>query len=281
MSESKMHKSNVVKAVVNMSGGIGNQLFQYSFGQYLAVHQRNIEVLYDLRDLVDRNASHIGSNLQDLGLSINAFYFRDNYYQYLLTCTKRQRTLLREQRLRSKDVGMECECDKAHQQSLYCMGYWQDQKYTNSIKSHLENKFDDYFKRKFISSEYDYSGIAVHIRRGDYLKPVNLEIYHQYKMEVYRKFIMQHCSNRKIYIFSDDIFVVKKELEDLSPYVTFVEDPALSALDELVLMAKFGAILTGNSTFSWWAAYLYSDTKQIYQLPYWFKNQHTPAGLLL
>ena len=268
--------------IVNMSGGLGNQLFQYSFGQHLRARHADCEILYDHRDLIARNATHFDSNLNGLNLEINPFTVHDDSYKFLLTFTARQRTLFRENIISSKHIILEERyCDK-HPQPHYYLGYWQDQKYASAIKSDIENRVYNYFNLNMKNFPFNYNGFAIHIRRGDYLNSTNTNIYHQYSIEYYRDFILQHVSEeRPIYIFSDDLPLIKRQLTGVSRYVNFVENPNFSVLDEFVLMSRFKNILVSNSTFSWWAAYLESQNKSIFQLPYWFKNERTPLGLVL
>ena len=268
--------------IVNLSGGIGNQLFQFSFGQYIKARASRCSLFYDVRDISTANATHVGSDIRQLDLNIEKFTIKDHYLAYLQTFSRRQRTFFREKIMYSKRVILEEDFNVNSIRSGYYLGYWQDLCYLSESKHLLEDRVSKYFEHKLKFVDLAFDGLAVHVRRGDYLSSVNANIYHQYDAKEFVTIISKFNNlGKKIYIFSDDVVFVKNELDLDSKYVEYISDEGLSALDEFVLMSRFENIVVSNSTFSWWAAYLNSTSKNIIQLPFWFKNQTTPRRLVL
>lgn len=97
----------------------------------------------------------------------------------------------------------------------------------------------------------------LHIRRGDYLKASH--IHYIQTMDYYTK-ALEELSKRgcyeRLFIFSDDITWAKTKTWPVGEYVTieYVENDEVNSL-ALMAACQAGAIC-GNSTFSWWGAFL-------------------------
>ena len=105
----------------------------------------------------------------------------------------------------------------------------------------------------------DDKTLAIHIRRGDYVKLPNFDktsIDNYYLPSIQKYF--SHCST--IYIFSDDplhsdVQTLKNHLESQEKSVSIVHNT--SEYNDFRALATFAPnMLIGNSTFAWWAAYI-------------------------
>ena len=102
--------------------------------------------------------------------------------------------------------------------------------------------------------------IAVHVRQGDYLEPANREQLGLLSPSYYER-ALTHAKDQggdaPIVVFSD---APEQALEQLSRFsvakdVT-VSPTGLSDLETFALLSSAPSIITANSTFSWWAAFL-------------------------
>ena len=101
--------------------------------------------------------------------------------------------------------------------------------------------------------------VGIHVRRGDYLKPPYSDVHFIQGAEYYEAAIEAAKKNLDVtqyHIFSDDIEWCKGQSFFSSlPNVQFVDEP-----DECSCLARMvechGGFICGNSTFSWWAAFL-------------------------
>jgi hypothetical protein len=135
-------------------------------------------------------------------------------------------------------------------------GYFQ---YAPLIEKYQDKIRDIYLKGlEGILEEENGSDIAIHVRRGDYMK--FSDVFHILDVSYYARAIQQieeKVQGKKRYkVFSDDIEWCKEQdifqsLED----VLFIEDK-----DELKSFCQMiqcsGGIIGANSSFSWWAAFL-------------------------
>lgn len=247
--------------VVRLSGGLGNQLFQYSYGCYLERAKLG-KVLYDVsyyKRFSDRKMrlNRFELNLPTSNSVVNRLmYDIDNSRRYriprgLIKAIKgnRYHTI--------KESGCIIDYDMAIRRGHCFVGYWQNIEYAEVAKSYLKEKMKDAIKNIHLVSSNEVC--ALHARRGDYVRAdvrnrlgVLDESYYLKAVE-----IMRECFGvMRVIVFSDDIDYAKQ----LSMKI-----PTSSAADKEILdddMTTFMAIMQckyhiiSNSTFSWWAAYL-------------------------
>lgn len=128
--------------------------------------------------------------------------------------------------------------------------------------------------------------ILIHVRRGDYLQPKHSFI-GVLSPEYYIKAIAQarqslsNGGERKVWVFSDDPMSVKKELDPrLQGAFEFILPPeGADPAESLILMSKADAVVVSNSTFSWWGAML-GEEKVVVAPSKWFRDKEDPAGLI-
>jgi hypothetical protein len=127
--------------------------------------------------------------------------------------------------------------------------------------------------------------IVLHIRRGDYLKRINHDI-GALSLEYFNKALqtlteLEGLNNRPIWVFSDDVAFVKGEFrnQDTSGFV-WVQPPQDSdPAESMLLMSKASSIVISNSSFAWWAARV-GPKSNVYAPTKWFKKIADPEGLI-
>lgn len=139
--------------------------------------------------------------------------------------------------------------------------YVQSEKYWKKYREEIKMRF-----RKGIGHD---DRIALHIRRGDYLKAsqfhVNLWDTDYYKRAVSffpdEKFLVFCKDNQSDAQDLDDKEWCEKNLVQLG--IDFEMHQHGSETDDLNAMASCKGIIMANSSFSWWAAYLGNHTKVV------------------
>lgn len=149
--------------------------------------------------------------------------------------------------------------------NLVLEGYFQSEKYFKDYKDDLIKLFNPYntlfinAKHEVISFLYSFivdkkinyrDLVAVHVRRGDYLKSSD---FHTNLTDTdYYKNAMEMFENKMFIFVSDDIEWCKENFKgDNIIYSPFTEE-----LQDLLLMSYCGNQIIANSSFSWWGAYL-------------------------
>lgn len=96
--------------------------------------------------------------------------------------------------------------------------------------------------------------VAIHARFGDYNK--NRASFPILGREYYRAALSNFDSSSECWLFTDDLQSAEKVLgRDFLSSIKVVSERDVSDLEAFLLLTKFGHIVTGNSTFSTWAAF--------------------------
>ena len=169
----------------------------------------------------------------------------------------------------------------------YLDGYWQSEKYFDSIKDIIRADF----KLKKPLSVQDLSiaeemranpySVSVHIRRGDYVSDYKTIRAHlictpDYYSETMNLMKAKLGNKTVFYIFSEDPDWCKSGVDYPSDF-RIISDGKRSSSEELVMMSCCRNAIITNSSFSWWGAWLNSDLNKIVIYPKkWFYNHNAP-----
>ena len=267
------------KVISKIYGGLGNQLFQYARGKSLAT-KINSEFLIDV------SFFETGEYIHEMLLDKFKIEVDDIYEPNFLDKLKiklNKKKIIRLHNILSEDTKMNRKVQKYS--NIYLDGYWQDEKYFNSIREHLLssivllNQSEKYlcYEKKISES----NSIAVHIRRGDYL---NKEVKNHIgvcRLEYYIKameIINSKSESAVFYVFSDDISWCKNNLNSKFK-IEFISE-TFSSEESFSLMKNCKNQIISNSTFSWWAAWLNNNPKKTIIAPeiWWSSNpQKSPV----
>jgi hypothetical protein len=128
--------------------------------------------------------------------------------------------------------------------------------------------------------------LIVHVRRGDYLSEQNESIgalSPAYYLDAIKKLQGQMgLEGREVWIFSNDVPMVREEFgAEIDGVVRWIEPPkgTLDA-ESLILMGKGSGLIISNSTFSWWAAAL-GNPEVVIAPSKWFKSAEDPRNLIM
>lgn len=257
--------------IVRLWGGIGNQLFQYVFGQYL-FYRYGEKVYYD------NNVFNGIDKLRKLELdAVDVHIDYDNRCRFSEYRGVKNRLL----RMLFDASPYHHFIQEGHQlpqeykpKHIYFMqGYWQDVKYYRALR-----EFQPDFAlscRTFPKELMDIKSsiaqtpesVSIHIRRGDYFTPQNIKIYGVCDEHYYMKafgYVHKQYPNATPYIFSDDLNWVHQHL-DIGNNVIFVPNYNVSQFAYIELMSLCKHHIISNSSFSWWGAVIgtYDDSMVI------------------
>ncbi len=266
------------RIVVKFNGGLGNQLFDYVFYEWIKKEFPDRQVLADL-SLFKINMPHNGLGMWEVfpKIELKRASFKDLYdltgeipIFYGGPLKNKLNSLRKTINLRffsQSDLIYKTDDDWTSPDAAraavlegkcYFDGYWQDSEYYTQIKDRIVSlfKFEVSGVVPYENSMKMPNAVSLHVRRGDYVdsifeKEVNE---HYYKNAV--KYVDEHIQNPHYYIFSDDKEYVKREFEWLSNK-TIVDgfDDEKAYIDMYLMSLTPNSIIT-NSTFSLWAAYL-------------------------
>lgn len=249
--------------IVRLTGGLGNQLFQFAFGRGVAA----------------KTGRQLGFCWER-----SSWDYALNRYVDLSLVTNPSGPIYNERSMTfDKEV-----YHPASAQHYFC-GYWQTEKYFEHIADSLRiigEPFDGVIDRKWqIQGEklQHENSVFIHVRHGDYLRAANVEAHGvlpaRYYWDAMQLMEMLHGNDVKFYAFSEDADWCRNNL----PGVTIL--PTSSADADFYLMRHCRHAIIANSTFSWWAAFLGPDAAggTVIAPKKWFgpANQHLDTSDLI
>lgn len=256
--------------LVNLKGGLGNQLLQYSYAKYLSEITGQPFVL-DLswyfnpgsntprEFLLDKlfvgikvsNRPVLGKVLTLLGYIPNKFVstIDDSSFSNI---TKRSRNYILN-------------------------GYFLDKFHVMCNAKSFSDAFSDYIEsnlpRSMIENARDRVGI--HVRRGDYVSNNVTKSFHGVcELQYYESAIdkLEKCGNKKYFVISDDIEWCRKNFSNINADFYYSDDNTV--IGELGLFLECKGHIISNSTYSWWGAIL-RDAPVVYPI-LWFRTKASP-----
>jgi hypothetical protein len=259
------------RPIFNLRGGIGNQLFIYSAGNFLS---SQIEVAPIFNPAGIDHGDCI-SELKIPGTFLNRAESKianiERRLPETLTCRKNYDL--------TSPIGFSDNGFKVTKRSNIS-GYFQNSVFANFCLSRgdfnvLQTKPTRAQLREKHNDIAADGGTIVHLRFGDYLNAS--QSIGNLSLEYYRNVILsdKDISDNRIYVLSDDYSLAKQYFQELKGF-------DLSYLDNLKydkdyeLLSLFGAakqIICANSTFSWWGAFLAPKSIKVYAPNPWFRSK--------
>jgi hypothetical protein len=282
---------------VELTGGLGNQLFQYSAGLFYA-NRSGKQLRLDL-SFVNNGMTIHPSNTSILKLVQSTQFVIDHYSKYSVILKKIKDKLSSKSQLFS---GLRRHLINEHQSTKLgfdekllienkierLQGYYQSWFFANELaKQNLYIKLNLSQKSAWLKLNEkkvtSKNQIALHVRGGDYKKVKNSigmlsEEYYINAIHV----MSNKVNNARYWVFSNEIDEAELRLAHILPKNTiWVKEPKdLDPVQTLFLMSKFKNLITANSSFSWWAAWIGNPKNQVIVPNPWFRRIKSPELLI-
>lgn len=267
--------------IVNIMGGLGNQMFEYAFAISLKNKFPMEDVYIDTSHYNYLFIKKIGmANLHN-GFEIERVFpnakiphadwkqlIKVTWYvpNYLLSRIVRRLLPKRKTEL------IQAENDFfAHKESYYSQrgdcyyeGIWESIQNYIPIRSLLKDVFahgePNYENKKLITNMSQENSVGIHIRRGDYLlDPVFADICNLNYYENGIRQVLRDKQKHTFYIFSNDIKWCEKNISPLldgNKIIYVRHNTGRDSCWDMFLMTYCKSLIIANSSFSWWGAFL-------------------------
>lgn len=257
---------------VEIKEGLGNQMFQYAFLMSLKKKYPNTIILTDTSFYLKiwKNPKHAKYflkkifNLDRTNIILSLFIriFRSAFYKIDMNKILIYKPISHSTILKG---------------SVYFSGYWQSEKYFESIQDKVRKVFK--FKEPksphvitILNDIRESEAVSIHVRRGDYLS--NNHVYRNLNEDgFYEKaisLINERIPNAKFFVFSDDSEWCEQIFTEENSCVVDCNTGDNSYLD-MFLMTQCKHNIIANSSFSWWGAWLNEHQDKIVISPKeWF-----------
>jgi len=283
--------------IMRIKGGLGNQMFQYALA-YAMSRERNVPFVFDLaftKSMTYRkyrlpklnvNEDRVVDN-NDLNIKIKIL--KNAYVNKVCR-------LLKWPKHNCGDIVYWLETPIALQyglfeignDNLYLDGYFQSDLYFKKYRADLLVQFTAKYREEeaFIKNRnYIISinnTVAVHVRQTDFKKfNKKRNTFHYVLDKTYYIDAINYMRSRLIsptfFWFSDDIHWVEENIGINEDFFFISSESENADIDDLLLMKSCKHIITANSTFSWWAAWLNENEHCIRIVP---KRQYGMDGMI-
>lgn len=270
--------------VVGLSGGLGNQMFQYAAGRSLAI-RFNVPLSLDLSWFAGQEERRFALSSFDIKANLvsQCPWLGNNWQAQVSRVSRRFMPRLFGVPVFREPHFHYVPLFERIDRPVFLEGYWQSDRYFHEIRSVLLKEFSLVAKlppasARVLEKITSADSICVHVRRGDYLSnPVAASVHGTCSLDYYQRGIdalVQGLNNPHCYVFSDDPDWVKASLRVGFPMtVVDVNGPEDAHLD-LVLMSACHHFLIANSSLSWWGAWLgNSPNKKVIAPERWFLSK--------
>ncbi|MDD5165091.1 MAG: alpha-1,2-fucosyltransferase [Candidatus Pacebacteria bacterium] len=280
--------------IIRISGGIGNQLFQYALGRALSLaHNTELKLdthFYGLNIEPNRsfklphfNIQHIeqliatDSNFIKTGIpnpikqDVFSKIIRKGFRFIESIKPLQKRKIILEPGFDFIPEVMQIDHD------CYLSGVWQSEKYFKQFETTIKSDFQ--LKKplsdrgaeleKMIESSLS---VSIHIRRGDQVNdPALLKKHGDLTREYYSgalEYIKEKTNGAplRVFVFSDEIEWVKNNM-NFSPDAVYVSEYNIPDYEELIIMSSCTHNIIAKSSYSWWGAWLNTNPQKIVIAP--------------
>ncbi len=285
--------------IVKISGGLGNQMFQFALICRLQKQYPEVEIKGDASGYKLYN-DHYGLELNRVFGLVDKAYLKlakpleqfrvrgeipllvggalgkwvEKPQAWLNARTRRLFLKKGRRNVISEDVGIlvEDRLDSMNtSQNWFLDGYWQNEAYFGNMLPELRSKFTfpeftEDVNRQLAEKISKTNSVSIHVRRGDYAGSV----YDILGMEYYRKavrYIEERVACPCYYVFSEDRDYIEKEFAWLQNKVVVGGNTGMNSFRDLQLMSLCKYNITANSSFSAWAGYLNASEDKIVLYP--------------
>lgn len=268
--------------ITRVTGGLGNQLFQYATGRRLAL-RHGVPLKLDLSD-------YVGNPLRSYRLGhwaiaaepatpaeIAALRGGDGplgaIYRWLQS--RRPAPLRR----RHREVGQAFDGRVLQLgPEVYLQGYWQNEGYFVDVAPQLRQELrvttaPSPAAAALAEEIAGCAAVSVHVRRGDYLHSGNERVHGVLGRDYYRRamgLVAGRVAGARFFLFSDDPGWAGAEIGFGHP-TRLASAGDAPDYEDLRLMAGCRHHIIANSSFSWWAAWLGEQRDSVVVAPErWF-----------
>jgi len=276
--------------IIQIIGGLGNQMWQYAMLVSLRKHFPDEEVYYNASFFngyplhngfeLDRifNITARQAPMKDIRKLYHYFighYFFMRVYTHFFPVIKTE--------VREKESMPFREDVLKLKGDYYYNGYWADHRYFDSCKDELLKEFSlkaplDDKNRTLLEENKGKYVCSLHVRRGDYLNDPDYRgicdlNYYKQAIDIVISKVRRPV---KFLVFSNDISWCKDNLSNSfgNNEVVYVDwNKGNDSFKDMYMMSQCQANIIANSSFSWWGAYLNERPNKLVVSPLRYKNK--------
>ncbi|UFS72705.1 alpha-1,2-fucosyltransferase [Geomonas sp. RF6] len=278
--------------IVRLSGGLGNQMFQYAAGRSLAI-LNDAPLKLDLGwfqkipagDTKRHYELHVFNTVQEAASpkevralqGVNVTRWPKVAKRFLA----RTGLLIRKSSVRERHFHFDPQILELRG-NLHLDGYWQSPRYFEQFEDVIRKDFTllpspDAANLVAATAIEGCTSVSLHVRRGDYVSnPAIGNIHGSSSLEYYAQAVqtmLERVPQAHFFVFSDEPQWVKDNLKIAAPTTYLHHNGPDKGYEDLRLMTRCKHHIIANSSFSWWGAWLADAPGQFVIAPKrWFNR---------
>ncbi len=284
--------------ILQLSGGLGNQMFQYAFGR--AISKRlGVELVLDLSDptLQIHNGYELRRTFNIQARAATKSDIKTVLGLFRHNNVKRVIRKLGLSQFFPMSYLIETHFNFMPQtlkisDNTYLSGYWQSEKYFKEVIDIIFEDFTFFLPMSEMNQSLSAdiidekeTAISLHVRRGDFVNNLEFNKVHGNLSQEYYisaiKFMAEHVKSPRFYVFSDDMNWACNNLGSSFPFIFVDHNRGKLSYEDMRLMSLCKHNIIANSSFSWWGAWLNSNPEKMVIAPkYWFSNKTNTQDLI-
>jgi len=276
--------------IVVICNGLGNQMSQYAFYLKKKSLNKSTKFIFDRKSWFDHNGFELDKifNISYQETLFNRFL----YFVFRILGIKKipllSKPILKLLNILGISLTIENQNYDYNENLLlsskglmFYYGGWHSEKYFHSnaaqILSTFEFRIDEKDENigrtlKLINKT---NSVSIHIRRGDYMNDIHYETFGSVCTKQYFEMAIAKINslveNPHYFIFSNDITWVKDNLKITNMSIIDFNKGSDSWKD-MYLISQCKYNINSNSTFSWWGAWLNTNSDKIVIVPKFYIN---------
>lgn len=276
------------KIIVNLKGGLGNQLFQYATARSLCEKNKTTSLFFNIKDF---NSDYFGRQFRLEHFNLKGRVLKNRLALKAFTKNTKINKIISALGLYTDLTEKKLVLHNLDINSSFFIsltGYWQSACYFNNIRQVLLKELVPLQLPAFPDWVANDNTVAVGVRRKDYLIDANFGFiglkYYTDALSLFKKKVKDPL----FIFFSEDIKWCKENFSDEK--AVFLEDPNWS-IDYLsvFLMSKCKHQIVSNSSFHWWGAWLNTNFDKIVVRPlrpfnnksYMYESLYPPEWMVI
>lgn len=270
--------------VVDVTGGLGNQMFQFALYYQLKHNGRRVRLNYSYL-FFDERFKNRGDVIDCFCLDFNRpckkiRNFLSKAYVYRI-----EPHLSRRLQVYRESITGTYDDTVFSKDNCILRGYWQSELYFKAVRNELRKCFKpkhqipDRFLPVLDEIRSSSCPVSIHIRLGDYTEGVNKEIYGNICTTDYYFHAIQLIKERypdcTFFVFTnqvDGVTAILNEEINNNRFVIINNDKEKDAWVDMYLMSQCKHNIIANSSFSWWGAWLNNNQERMVIAPKRWKN---------
>lgn len=291
--------------IVQLSGGLGNQMFQYAL--YLALGAKGREVRIDeTTEYGEHERLRHPELREDFGAQLPSYRvatqeeivaLTDSYMDFLSRV--RRKLTGRRTKLYAERKPYVFDPAVLGLTEAYLTGCWQSERYFADVRQEVQQAFSmdgvrltgrrREYERMILAAEDALRTVPVsmHIRRGDYLNRQDIyggictEDYYRRAMAKMEEILRRRGERPQYFVFTNDPDWAEEHFAGSDAVVVRGEGkPDGSGIEDMKLMSLCRHHIIANSSFSWWGSWLSREEGRLVMAPPRFINTSDGTDML-